>query len=156
MVTNHFTATGIVFNSRHEVLMVKHKKLKVWLPPGGHVDENELPNEAALREIFEETGVKAEVISSPLSSQLDLRLNDRGCKVLPRSLVMLLEDIDGDGMHNHIDLIYVCKAISDEIILQTTEVYEVGWFSMAEFSQLKMFENTAKTVQMAYEFIKNN
>ncbi len=33
----HFTATGIVFNENNEILMVHHKKLGVWLVPGGYI-----------------------------------------------------------------------------------------------------------------------
>ena len=64
MSINHFTATGIVFNSAKQVLMIFHKKLQVWLLPGGHIEENELPDDAVLREIYEETGVKAEILSN--------------------------------------------------------------------------------------------
>jgi len=38
---NPFTATGFVFNEHDEILMVKHKKLGVWLPPGGHIRRKE-------------------------------------------------------------------------------------------------------------------
>ena len=58
----HFTATGIVLNDAHQVLMIRHKKLGVWLPPGGHVEENELPDEAVLREVLEETGIQARIL----------------------------------------------------------------------------------------------
>jgi len=58
MIANHFTATGIVFNQKREILMIHHNKLQVWLPPGGHIDENELPTDAVLREVFEETGMR--------------------------------------------------------------------------------------------------
>ena len=53
----HFTATGFVV---HEgaTLLHWHPKVKMWLPPGGHIEPNEDPVEAALREIEEETGVK--------------------------------------------------------------------------------------------------
>src|SRR6266498_4058950 len=50
-----------------KMLLVKHKKLGIWLAPGGHVEENELPHQAAEREFFEETGVIVEVISSNAS-----------------------------------------------------------------------------------------
>lgn len=43
------------------VLLVKHKKLGMWLAPGGHVEENELPHQAAEREFFEETGLRGTV-----------------------------------------------------------------------------------------------
>jgi 8-oxo-dGTP diphosphatase len=34
----------------------KHKKRDVWENPGGHIDEEETPLEAAKRELYEETG----------------------------------------------------------------------------------------------------
>lgn len=42
-----------------EVLLIEHKKLGVWLCPGGHVEPNERPDEAALRELKEEMGLAA-------------------------------------------------------------------------------------------------
>jgi ADP-ribose pyrophosphatase YjhB (NUDIX family) len=33
------------------VLLVYHRKLAMWLPPGGHVEPNELPDDAAVREV---------------------------------------------------------------------------------------------------------
>src|SRR5207249_7074101 len=39
------------------VLLLSHPKLGRWLPPGGHIEPDELPDEAAIREVLEETGV---------------------------------------------------------------------------------------------------
>jgi 8-oxo-dGTP pyrophosphatase MutT (NUDIX family) len=88
MTENHFTATGIVFNSKQEILMIYHNKLKVWLPPGGHIEENELPDDAVLREIFEETGVKAEIISS----KRRLSLTSKHCKEL--EIFEIMQDVN--------------------------------------------------------------
>src|SRR6185436_11082971 len=62
LMERHFVATGYVVRDG-KTLLLYHKKLKMWLPPGGHIDEGELPEEAVLREIREETGLEAEVIS---------------------------------------------------------------------------------------------
>ena len=41
---------SIIFNApKDEVLLIKHKKLGVWLPPGGHIEAGEFPYEAAVR-----------------------------------------------------------------------------------------------------------
>lgn len=40
-----------------EVLLVRHKRLALWLPVGGEVEANETPLEAARRELHEETGL---------------------------------------------------------------------------------------------------
>lgn len=47
-----------------KTLLVKHKKLGIWLAPGGHVEENELPHQAAEREFEEETGIQVHAISA--------------------------------------------------------------------------------------------
>lgn len=57
------TVSGWVMHNG-KVLLVKHKMLGFWLAPGGHVDENELPHQAAEREVLEETGIKARTISA--------------------------------------------------------------------------------------------
>jgi 8-oxo-dGTP pyrophosphatase MutT (NUDIX family) len=56
--TRHFTATTYVVNDGATVLH-DHKRLDLWLAPGGHIDRDELPHEAALREVREETGLDA-------------------------------------------------------------------------------------------------
>ena len=54
---------GIVFNAdRDQVLVVKRRDVPVWVLPGGGVDPNESPENAVVREIFEETGVTAVVV----------------------------------------------------------------------------------------------
>ena len=55
-VTRHFTATGFVVH-RGRVALHWHPKVKAWLPPGGHIEANEDPVQAVLREIEEETGL---------------------------------------------------------------------------------------------------
>ena len=148
MVKNHFTATGIVFNSKNEVLMIHHNKLKVWLPPGGHIDENELPDDAVLREIFEETGIEAALI--PNKRNLDLSYE------LTLPFVVLLEDIESDGTHNHIDMIFLCKALSEELKPQKSEVNGIGWFAFEQIRQLDTFDNVIKTIAKAIEHLNDN
>jgi 8-oxo-dGTP pyrophosphatase MutT (NUDIX family) len=58
-----YTAGGMLLH-RSKVLLVKHKKLGIWLNPGGHIDEGELPHEAAQREFFEETGVRVRALDA--------------------------------------------------------------------------------------------
>jgi ADP-ribose pyrophosphatase YjhB (NUDIX family) len=148
MIKNHFTATGVVFNAGGKVLMIKHKKLGVWLPPGGHVEENELPDHAVIREIREETGVTAEIIDTKL-----LGILGNNCLELARPFVVLLEDIEGDGMHNHIDLIYICRAVSDTLEPHEAEVDGIGWFTPEEVAALDTFDNVRKTVAAAVRYI---
>lgn len=52
----HVTGSGIVIGARGVVLL-EHKRLGIWLQPGGHIDPGETPWDAALRETREETGL---------------------------------------------------------------------------------------------------
>ena len=146
MIQNHFTATGIVFSNDGKVLMIKHKKLGVWLPPGGHLDENELPCDAVVREIFEETGVKVRVISAARD------IDTHACE-LALPMEILLEDIEGTGLHNHIDMIYLCHAEDAELKPQESEIDGIGWFSPEQVSELETYENVRHSVKKA---VRNN
>lgn len=99
----HFTATGFVVQGPR-TLLHWHKRLQQWLPPGGHIEPDEDPVQAVLREIQEETGATAEVIPSVPT----LPLTNPGQLQPPYTI--LLEDIpESGGIHQHIDLIYFCR-----------------------------------------------
>ena len=103
-LTRHFTATGFVVHAGR-VLLHWHPKVGAWLPPGGHVEPNEDPVQAVVREVREETGVEAEVVN--LAQPLAL---DYPHQVEPPVTIMV-EDINDpvDGFHHHIDMIYFCR-----------------------------------------------
>ena len=96
-MTRDFTATTFVVQDDRTLLLF-HRKIGAWFPPGGHIDPDELPDDAARREVREETGLEVELLSSrrPLGE----------VEVLGRPECILLEDISDD--HQHIDLIYYC------------------------------------------------
>ena len=51
LLPKHFTASGFVLRD-DRILLVNHRQHRVWIYPGGHVQPNETPDEACLREIF--------------------------------------------------------------------------------------------------------
>jgi len=54
----HITASAVVLDPREMVMLLHlHRRLSRWLQPGGHVETDEPPQDAALRETLEETGV---------------------------------------------------------------------------------------------------
>ena len=58
LIEKHFTSTAFVLHpTEDKVLLHWHSKVKAWLPPGGHIENNETPVEAVKRETFEERGI---------------------------------------------------------------------------------------------------
>lgn len=107
-VPRHFTATGFVVNG-DATLLHWHHRVQEWLPPGGHVEEDEDPVQAVLREVKEETGLDVEIVPTqgvPEISNLD--------QVVPPRTI-LVEDVFDNvvGKHQHIDLIYFCRVSGD-------------------------------------------
>ena len=105
-LVRHFTATGFVVHDG-QVALHWHPKVQAWLPPGGHIDQNEDPVQAVLREIVEETGLSTEVVGTGPQIVMDYPT-----QVYP-PLTIMVEDIHDpvDGHHQHIDMIYVCRPV---------------------------------------------
>lgn len=137
MVQRHFTATGIVLNDEHKVLMIRHKKLGVWLPPGGHVEPDELPDDAVLREIYEETGIRAALFSN----EEELQLQDAAAKPLANPRYVLQEDIGQKGDHFHIDLVYFCRAISGHEHRNDRETEGLAWMDEQQIRDCDTYHN---------------
>ncbi len=99
----HFTATGFVVQGDRTILHW-HKRLQQWMPPGGHIEPDEDPVQAVLREIREETGAAAEIIPSspvlpfPYPGQLQ-----------PPYTILVEDSAEPGEPHQHIDLIYFCR-----------------------------------------------
>jgi 8-oxo-dGTP diphosphatase len=59
----HLVSYFVVLDKQEKkILLVDHKKALLWLPPGGHVDENEHPRSAVIRECKEELGIQAQFL----------------------------------------------------------------------------------------------
>jgi 8-oxo-dGTP pyrophosphatase MutT (NUDIX family) len=108
----HAVAVFVVHDGA--VLLHYHQKLARWLPPGGHVDPDELPHVAAIRETREEVGLEIEVVDAVNADYRDV---DRPAGVpsrLPSPIGMQLEDIParpGNLAHQHIDFIYAATVV---------------------------------------------
>jgi len=144
--TRDFTVAVYVIHNQ-KVLLVFHKKLQKWLPPGGHIHENELPDEAALREVKEETGLDIKLTG-------EQRQEMEGVKPLAQPLFIQLEDIEEteEGLHQHIDLIYLAKPKTHEIS-PSTESEDIRWFSLEDLDKEAIPANVRYDAKM---LIKKN
>jgi len=88
----HVTASAIVLDvASGSVLLHLHRRLDRWLQPGGHIDAQERPEDAAVRETIEETGI---AVAHPADG--------------PR--ILHLDEHPGPDGHVHLDLRYLLLA----------------------------------------------
>jgi 8-oxo-dGTP pyrophosphatase MutT (NUDIX family) len=114
----HVTGSAIVVGARG-VLLHRHKRLGLWLQPGGHLEPGETPWDAALREAGEETGLKLSWPGRP-----------RAGVVPPLAHVDVHE---GGRGHTHLDLRYeICVVGDDDPRPPEGESQDVRWFTWAE------------------------
>ncbi|MBU3611467.1 NUDIX hydrolase [Polynucleobacter sp. MG-27-Goln-C1] len=107
----HITASGLVIQD-DRVLLIFHPFIKKWFQPGGHIDDGEYPIDAAIREVYEETGVLCRSIEGQLNP-IDVDLHE-----IPANLKK------AEGVHLHIDLLFVLKALKEE---ESSEKIEKAW-----------------------------
>jgi 8-oxo-dGTP pyrophosphatase MutT (NUDIX family) len=149
--TRHFTATVYIVNDGATALH-HHDRLGIRVPPGGHIDRDELPHEAACREVREETGLDATlcadrpVVDAPAG------------EALPRPAHMMLYDInvheDGTVGHQHIDHVYFARVGHRDIDPDGDDEADPSawaWYTPAE---LRASDLDADTVQLGLEAIE--
>jgi len=141
---NALTATGYVLSpDRTQILLIFHNKLGRWLPPGGHVDDDELPHLAVVREVFEETGLQARIIDfSP-----DLLCTDLHTKQIPAPYCMHRDEIPPYGQDSpeyYVDMVYIMQALTSEVELQLDEIGKAQWFNRDQLEQCDTWEIVKK------------
>lgn len=112
---------------------MKDPKKSYWGFPKGHLEEKETSEEAALREVKEETGLDVKVIKKIGSSKY-IFLN-KGEKIFKVVTIFLMEYIGG------------------EIKIQDKELLGADWFSLDEVLKNLSFSNDKKLFQQAMKFI---
>ncbi|MGW4467449.1 NUDIX hydrolase [Micromonospora sp. NPDC004704] len=127
LTSRHFTASAAVFDvARGLVLLVDHKLTGRRQFPGGHVDADETGAEAAIREVLEETGVRA-LLWSPDA----LTVPGGEWHTSPFMTVEFPAPADlewGEPAHHHIDLLFLATADSTApVTAQLDEVDGVAW-----------------------------
>jgi ADP-ribose pyrophosphatase YjhB (NUDIX family) len=147
-IEKHFTASALIISKENKVVLLNHRKLGVWLYPGGHVNLNETPDETVIREVKEETGLDVEIISDKDKSLADPK---EDVSVLHHPYAILCEKIPGNNKyHYHIDIIYLCKIINEEktqLINNRRESLEVNLFSLSDLGQINLFPNFRKLLK---------
>jgi ADP-ribose pyrophosphatase YjhB (NUDIX family) len=144
----HFVCTGYVVRGGKTLLLL-HKKLGLWLPPGGHIEENELPDDAVRREIREETGLEVEIVS-PRREQGSC---EKGVRYLHVPNHVQLEDIPNHPQH--IDLVYFCRAKDGEPHFSAAESKDMRWHSIGDLAGPHVREEVRQTGTAAIRFVED-
>lgn len=118
-------AADVFIVNNGAVLLRRHEKYHMWLAPGGHVELDEDPVEAALREVREETGLEVELVGEePMQfddSERELMLP----RFLNRHFV--------NDTHEHISFVYFARSHSRELNPAEGEKRDgMHWFTKEE------------------------
>lgn len=125
METQLVVAAYIIYKGK--VLLIHHNKLNLWLPVGGHIEKNETPDEAVLREAKEEVGLDIEILSDdPIAFSGNMK---------KQLAVPFHVNVHSVGDHDHCCLFYLCRAKSDKISISARELKDFHWFSKQELFQ---------------------
>lgn len=118
------------------------------MPPGGHIDEDETPEDAAKRECKEETGLDVEIIGGEHPNLF--KGNPQEGNMLKKPIALLLENIPaseepfdpaqgrrGEPAHQHMDFLYIARPINESQVLFPEEKdQEIRWFTLHEIKAL--------------------
>ena len=112
-----------------KVLLIHHRNLNKWLPLGGHIELDEDPEIAALRETKEESGLDVELVGErPPTTEPGTR-----ALIAPRFL-----DIHRiHETHEHIGLIYFARPKSGHLELAAAEHHDIRWCSSEDLDALQ-------------------
>ena len=114
----HITASAIVVSDAGDkVALHLHKRLQIWLQPGGHIEAGETPADGALREAHEEIGV-------PVRHHVD-----GGC-------FCHVDVHPGPKGHTHLDLRYLVRAPEVPPQPGHGESPQAGWFGWEQAREM--------------------
>ncbi len=114
----------------NKTLLVDHVLTGLWLPPGGHIDKNETPDSALLREIRQELGLEIKILNTPEIPK-EGNIIDNLAVPFYCNTHMLID-------HIHYCAFYVCELLTNKISISKRELKGFEWFSKQELYNKKV------------------
>ena len=137
----HFCASAFVINPvDKKILLVHHSGFNRWVQPGGHIDDDEVPEETAVREVYEETGIRVKLLGQRFPREDDF--------IRPLGI----QKNRGKNGDIHIDITYVAVPLSLDEIEDDDEVDKFNWFSREELDDLEVFEDIKITMDYILKY----
>ena len=121
-VIGHFSAAGFVVNKeKNKMLAVYHKIADGWTYPGGHADGDDNLLEVAIREVYEETGIRGKAVNNVPFMIATLPVY---CHVKNNQFI---------SSHLHFDVIYLMEA-DEALPLNLTDdaIFGIKWISFED------------------------
>jgi 8-oxo-dGTP pyrophosphatase MutT (NUDIX family) len=112
-----------------EILLIHHRNLNKWLPLGGHIELDEDPEAAALREAKEESGLEVELLGERAPT------TGPGTRALITPRFLDIHRIN--ATHEHIGMIYWARPKSGTLALSASEHHDIRWCSAVELDSLQ-------------------
>lgn len=129
-----FSAGGVVVRDG-QVLLISTRRGRRWQLPKGHIEEGESLEEAALREVEEETGITGRLVA-PLPS-IEYQFTERGTR----------------RIHKRVDYFLMTYSGGDPSDYDPHEVSGAGWFPWEEALARLSFANERRVVTAARELV---
>ena len=140
------TATVYVCNAG-KVLLHEHKKYKTWFPLGGHLNADEFPHQAAVREVKEESGLEVSLLTTEMAPPMDLGRVER----IPSPFCIMHEGIGHE--EEFFDFIFVAVAQSTSLTPEATESQIFKWFSLEELQAADLKPHVKNTAIAALNYL---
>ena len=136
-----FCASVFVVNPvDKKILLCHHQRFDRWVQPGGHIEDDELPEETALRETYEETGVRVKLLGERFPREDDF--------IRPLGI----QRNRGKDGSLHIDITYVGIPINQDNVIEDDEIDRCAWFSLEELNDIEVFPD----IKISFNYILNN
>ncbi len=136
---------------KHKVLLRKHDKYHQWFAVGGHIELDEDPNEAAIREVKEEVGMDITLYDGLLSNPI---ITKQERELIP-PFFLDLHSIN--EAHKHLSLVYFAYAPSMEVheMVEREKSTEIKWFTKDDLISCKeLLPRVRKYALKALEVLK--
>lgn len=129
----HITASAwITSKDKDQALLLHHKKLDIWVQPGGHIEPEDKTLEAACRrELEEETGLTDAVLVMPGIFDIDIH-----------HIPARKSDLD----HFHFDIRLWFESETMAIQL-SDEAHDLAWFDLDKIKQVTQDESVLRMVE---------
>lgn len=140
---------GVFVVHQKKCLLCYHRNMNMWLPVGGHIEDNETPDKAALRETIEEAGIEVKLIGNKIE------VNDPRVEALITPMFVDRHFVRGE--HWHLGLFYPAVPVDQDpkIKLDVSEHIALDWFTRDQVDQLtQILPSVSHYAKYAIDLIK--